>query len=63
MGLTARDSYTPVTTAGNGADKPPTTSWEYSTTAKYIPYDPEPPQPYEKWDYATIQPKSYGDPN
>jgi hypothetical protein len=63
MGLTARDSYTPVTTASNGANKPPTTSWEYSNAAKYIPYEPEPPQPYDTWDYATIQPKSYGDPN
>jgi hypothetical protein len=62
-GLTEKDSYTPITTASKGANKPPTTSWEYSNTAKYIPYEPEPPQPYDTWDYAKIQPKSYGDPN
>jgi hypothetical protein len=62
-GSEAKNTFTPNIEPGNGADKAPTTNWEYSKQAVFIPYEPEPPQPYEKWDYATIQPKSYGDPN
>ena len=61
-GLEAKESFTPGTKAENGADKPPTTSWEYSNSAKYIPLEPEPPKPYATWDYNKIEPKSYGDP-
>ena len=61
-GLEAKETFTPNTAASRGADKPPTTNWEYSNTTKYIPYEPEPPQPYDTWS-DTIQPKSYGDPN
>jgi len=61
-GMEAKESFTPNTTASKGADKPPTTSWEYSNAAKYIPYEPEPPQPYDTWS-DTIQPKTYGDAN
>jgi len=63
MGLEAKESFTPNTTANKGADKPPTTNWEYSKAATYIPYEPAPPQPYDTWDYNKISPKSYGDPN
>ena len=62
-GSEARDTFTPNIEPGNGADKAPTSNWEYSKQALFIPYEPEPPQPYDTWDYATIQPKSYGDPN
>jgi hypothetical protein len=60
-GLETKESFTPSTKAENGADKPPTTSWEYSNSAKYIPLEPEPPKPYATWDYNKIEPKSYGD--
>jgi hypothetical protein len=61
-GLEMKESFTPSLKAEGGADKPPTTSWEYSNSAKYIPLEPEPPKPYATWDYTKIQPKSYGDP-
>jgi len=62
-GSEVRNSFTPDITPDNGADKAPTTNWEFSRQAVFTPYEPEPPQPYDTWDYATIQPKSYGDPN
>jgi hypothetical protein len=62
-GLETKVAFTPNTETSNGADKPPTTSWEYSNTAAYIPLEPEPPKPYATWDYNKIEPKSYGDPN
>jgi hypothetical protein len=62
-GLEAKAIFTPNIEADHGADKPPTTSWEYSNTAAYIPLEPEPPKPYATWDYNKIEPKSYGDPN
>jgi|WetSurMetagenome_2_1015567.scaffolds.fasta_scaffold109692_2 hypothetical protein len=61
-GLEMKESFTPRIKAENGADKPPTTSWEYSGTARYIPLEPEPPKPYATWDYTKMEPKSYGDP-
>jgi hypothetical protein len=61
-GLEIKESFTPRIKAEKGADKPPTTSWEYSNSAKYIPLEPEPPKPYATWEYTKIQPKSYGDP-
>jgi hypothetical protein len=61
-GMEIKESFTPRIKAEKGADKPPTTSWEYSNSAKYIPLEPEPPKPYETWEYTKIQPKSYGDP-
>jgi hypothetical protein len=61
-GLEMKESFTPRIKAENGADKPPTTSWEYSGSARYIPLEPEPPKPYATWDYTKIEPKSYGDP-
>jgi hypothetical protein len=61
-GLEIKESFTPRIKAENGADKPPTTSWEYSGAAKYIPLEPEPPKPYATWDYLKMEPKSYGDP-
>jgi hypothetical protein len=62
-GTEAKYIFTPNVVPSNGADKAPTTNWEYSRQAQFIPYEPEPPQTYETWDYTKIQPKSYGDPN
>jgi hypothetical protein len=61
-GLEIKESFTPRIKAENGADKPPTTSWEYSGSSRYIPLEPEPPKPYATWDYLKMEPKSYGDP-
>jgi hypothetical protein len=61
-GQEMKESFTPNLKAEKGADKPPTTGWEYSNSAKYIPLEPEPPKPYATWEYTKIQPKSYGDP-
>jgi len=62
-GLEPGYAFTPDIEPENGADKAPTTNWEFSRQASFIPYEPEPPQPYDTWDYARIHPKSYGDPN
>lgn len=49
----------PHTTAGQSADKPPTTNWNYYKGATYVPLQPEPPQPYDTWN-ERIKPASYG---
>jgi hypothetical protein len=54
-----KDSFTPNTQPRNGADKPPTTNWDYSNSATHIPLEPAPPEPYETWGKDMV-PITYG---
>ena len=55
----AKECKAPATTAALSADKAPTTNWEFCKDTKYVPLEPEPPQPYETWN-DSIVPAPYG---